>query len=54
MVAALNLFALQIGRARDMPRDATGRAMVKALRNLPTQVQSIIDDESHIPMQLKS
>ena len=45
MVAALNLFALQIGRARDMPR-TTGRAMVKALRNLPTQVQSIIDDES--------
>ena len=45
MVAALNLFALQIGRARDMPR-TTGRAMVKALRNLPTQVQSIIEDES--------
>ena len=45
MVAALNLFALQIGRARDMPR-TTGRAMVKALRNLPTQVQSIIEDEA--------
>ena len=45
MVAALNLFALQIGRARDMPR-TTGRAMVKALRNLPTQVQSIIEEEA--------
>ncbi|MBD18288.1 MAG: glutamine--fructose-6-phosphate transaminase (isomerizing) [Euryarchaeota archaeon] len=45
MVAALNLFALQIGRARDMPR-TTGRAMVKALRDLPVQVQSIIEDEA--------
>jgi len=45
MVAALNLFALQIGRARDMPR-TTGRAMVKALRDLPNQVQSIIDEVS--------
>ena len=43
MVTALNLFALQIGRARDMPR-TTGRAMVKALRDLPNQVQSIIDE----------
>ena len=44
MVAALNLFALQIGRARDMPR-TTGRTMVKALRALPDQVQSVIEDE---------
>lgn len=45
MVAALNLFALQIGRARDMPR-TTGRTMVKALRALPEQVQSVIEDEA--------
>ena len=45
MVAALNLFALQIGRARDMPR-TTGRAMVRALRALPVQVQSIIEEEA--------
>ena len=45
MVAALNLFALQIGRARDMPR-TTGRTMVKALRALPDQVQSVIEDEA--------
>ena len=45
MVAALNLFALQIGRARDMPR-TTGRAMVRALRALPVQVQSIIEQEA--------
>ena len=44
MVAALNLFALQIGRARDMPR-TTGRTMVKALRALPDQVKSVIEDE---------
>jgi len=45
MVAALNLFALQIGRARDMPR-TTGRTMVKALRALPDQVQSVIEDKA--------
>jgi glucosamine--fructose-6-phosphate aminotransferase (isomerizing) len=41
MVAALNLFALEIGRSRNLPR-VSGRSMVKALRALPDQVESII------------
>jgi glucosamine--fructose-6-phosphate aminotransferase (isomerizing) len=41
MVAALNLFALQIGRSRDLPR-AAGRSFVKAIRSIPDQVESLV------------
>jgi len=42
MVAALNLFALQIGRSRNLPR-AAGRSLVKAMRKIPNQVESILN-----------
>ena len=45
MIAALNLFALQIGRSRNLPR-AAGRSLVKAMRELPTQAESIINSSA--------
>ena len=41
MIAALNLFALQIARSRNLPR-AAGRSLVKAMRELPYQAELII------------
>jgi glucosamine--fructose-6-phosphate aminotransferase (isomerizing) len=42
MVAALSIFALQIGRARSATL-AEGRAFSKALANIPDQIQSWLD-----------
>ena len=47
MVAALTLFAIQIGRARSLSR-TRGKQLVKALKKLPQLVESYLDNPGSI------
>lgn len=52
MVAALSMFALQIGRARSLSREK-GKRIVRSIKAIPDQVQSYLDDVGPINEAVK-
>ncbi len=52
MVAALSMFALQIGRARTLSREK-GKRIVRSIKAIPDQVQSYLDDTGPINEAVK-
>ncbi|MEE3082722.1 MAG: glutamine--fructose-6-phosphate transaminase (isomerizing) [Candidatus Thermoplasmatota archaeon] len=52
MVAALSMFALQIGRARSLSREK-GKRIVRSMKAIPDQVQSYLDNTGPISEAVK-
>lgn len=52
MVAALSMFALQIGRARSLSREK-GKRIVRSIKAIPDQIQSYLDDTGPINEAVK-